>query len=83
MYARKGAWNVEYRTLNDLVADLVAFPGELFIRDRGCEALVYVPELNEILLVDCHTNGDFQRSAEQCERSIKKKLEQIKAEHVS
>lgn len=64
-----------HRTLEDLVIDLIANPDQLFIRDTGCEALVYVTEFDQILLLEC--TGTFG-SAEVCREALKDKLRRIK-----
>lgn len=77
VYNRPDEDNSDYRTLADLINDLMERPGELFMRDRGCEALVYVPGLDEILLISCkHVLG----SREVCEESLHRKLKLIMEE---
>lgn len=52
-YANPEDGNTHYRTLDDLVLQLLEQPNQLFLRDNGYEALVYVEELDQILLIDC------------------------------
>jgi|tagenome__1003787_1003787.scaffolds.fasta_scaffold20926235_8 hypothetical protein len=68
----------EYRTLEDLITELIARPGTLFMRDRGCEALVYVPEFDEILLIECK---NVLGSSEVCEEALRIKLRRIVRPH--
>ena len=67
-----------YRTLEDLIADLVTHPGTLFMRDRGCEALVYVLELDEIIYLECK---NVLGSSEVCEAALRDKLKALVRPH--
>jgi len=68
----------DYQKLEDFITDLVMNPGQLFIRDRGCEALVYVQEFDQILLLE---DKRFVGSAEQCEEHLKRMLQEVKEAH--
>jgi hypothetical protein len=68
--------STHYRTLDDLILDLVDKPDQLFLRDNGCEALVYVEELDQILLLDCHELQNC--SDEVCHQALRNKLAAIR-----
>lgn len=73
-YDRPGEEGSEYKTLEHMIDDMVGRPGELFLLDRGCEALVYVAELDQILLVSClGATG----SREVREENLRQKVRQI------
>jgi hypothetical protein len=76
-YNRPGDESADYRTLADLIGDLIDKPGEFFMRDRGCEALIYVEELDEILLISCaNVNGSREMREEALRRKLKSILEE-------
>ena len=77
-YKQQGGDFVDYRRLDDFVMDLVMNPDELFIRDRGCEALVYVQEFDSIWLIE---DKQFIGSQEACEEHLKRMLQQLKEDH--
>jgi len=72
-YNRDGE-ETDYRTLADLIEDLMEHPGELFLLDRGCEALVYIAEREEILLISCRS---VLGSREVREETLRQKLNRI------
>lgn len=73
-YDRPGEEGSQYRTLAHLIDEIVGRPGEFFLLDRGCEALVYVEELDQILLVSCPgVIGSREVSLE----NLRQKLKQI------
>jgi acetyl-CoA carboxylase beta subunit len=65
-----------YRTLEDLILDLIEKPDQLFLRDSGCEALVYVEEIDQILLIECQDHKDA--SAEVRREVLQDKLAHIR-----
>lgn len=73
-YDRPGEEGSEYKTLAHLIDEVVGRPGELFMLARGCEALVYVEELDQILLVSCQ---GVIGSREVREENLRQKVRQI------
>lgn len=76
MYSRRKREDeaVVYTNLDALLTAVINNPGDMFLRKEGCDALVFVPELNLILSLEAK---DFCGSPEGCEHELQRQLDEI------